>query len=324
VGVTPSQIVLNSIERYDWLYNSRNQRAYRTFWDTGTYVNSVYSSIFELQRMWYLAIFDWAGGGVQDVLKRLDQKDGKALTDPEYDEIAGDFYNDAQAAVGMIMAFYDSVINQPATFRDYQTQFDPFYGDILRIGISVDKLYTMFAFMDQQEVSNYSPNVNTFVSMYDAPFGARNQALSQRVLDDMLGASYDTFPWFRFTALGVFAAVTNGNLVSNVELKERIAIRRYENLDELTSVYGADVLERATGPSNPEQLFTQDGQEFVYTFLPDQGWHLVASRSRSPVSYQYMRDYNQALNSGADADLDDYGLKILLAYFEFYNNFVGF
>lgn len=324
VGVTPSQIVLNSIERYDWLYNTRNQRAYRTFWDTGAYTNSVYSSIYELQRMWYLTIFDWAGGGVQDVLKRLDQKDGKTLTDPEYDEIAADFYNDAQAAVGMTMAFYDAVINQPATFRDYQTTFDPFYGDILRLGISVDKLYTMFAFMDQQEVLNYSPNVNTFVSMYDAPFGTRNLALSQRVLDDMLGASYDTFPWFRYTALGVFAEATNGNLVSNVELKERIAIRRYENIGELTSVYGADILERATGTANPEQLFTQDGQEYVYTFLPDQGWHLVASRSRSPVSYQYMRDYNQALNAGADDTLDDYGLKILLAYFEFYNNFVGF
>jgi hypothetical protein len=284
----------------------------------------VFSSIFELQRLWYLSVFDWGGGGVQDVLKRLDQKDGKVLTDPEYNEISADFYNDAQAAVSLIMGFYDSVINQPASFRDYQTKYDPFYGDVLRLGISVDKVLTMMAFMDQQEVANYNPNIDTFVSMYDQPFGPRNQALSQRVLDDMLGASYDTFPWFRYTALGVFADVTNGNLVSNVELKDRIAIRRYETLDELTATYGDDILERATGPDNPEQLFTQDGQEYVYTFLPDQGWYLVASRSRSPVSYQFMRDYNQALNAGADGSLDDYGLKILLAYYEFYNNFVGF
>lgn len=324
LGITPSQITLNAIERYDWMYGMRNARAFRTFWDTGAYVNSVYAAIYDLQRMWYLTIFDWAGGGVQDVLKRLDQKNGAVLTDPEYNEIANDFYNDAMAANGMIMAFYDSVINQPAAFRDYQTEFDPFYGDILRLGISVDKLYTMFAFMDQQEVSNYSPNVNTFVSMYDAALGSRNYALSQRVLDNMLGASYDTFPWFRFTALGVFSSVTNGNLIGDVSLKERIAIRRYENLTELTSMYGADILERATGSGNPEQLFTHEGQELVYTFLPDQGWHLVASRSRSPVSYQYMRDYNQALNAGASATLDDYGLKILLAYYEFYNNFVGF
>src|SRR5690606_4362265 len=129
-----------------------------------------------------------------------------------------DFYNDAQAAVGLIMAFYDAIINQPARFRDYQTTFDPFYGDVLRLGISVDKLYAMFAFMDLHQVDNYDPNVNTYVSMYDTPLGARNFALSQRVLDDMLGASYDTYPWFRFSALGVFASVTNTNLISNLEL----------------------------------------------------------------------------------------------------------
>jgi len=324
LGVTPSQITLNAIERYDWLYSSRNQRAYRTFWDTTGYTNSVYASMYDLQRMWYLSVFDWGGGGVQDVLKRLDQKDGHALTDPEYNDIAADFYNDAQAAVGMTMAFYDSVINQPASFRNYQTTFDPYYGDILRLGISVDKLYTMFAFMDQQQVSNYNPNVNTYISMYDQPFGAQNLALSQHVLDDMLGASYDTFPWFRYTALGVFSSVTNSNLVSNVDLKDRIAIQRFETLDELKAKYGDDVLDRATGQDNPEQLFTQSGDEFVYTYLADQGWYLVANRSRSPVSYQYMRGYNQALNAGADDALDDYGLKILLAYFEYYNNFVGF
>jgi hypothetical protein len=324
LGVTPSQIVLNAIERYDWMYEFRNQRAYRTFWDTSTYLDSVYSSIFGLQRMWYLSVLDWQGGGVQGTLKRLDQKDGKALSDPEYDEIAADFYNDGQAAVGLMMAFYDAVINQPASFRNYQTTFDPFYGDVLRLGISVDKLYAMYAFMDLQQVSNYNPDVNTYVSMYDAPFGTRNVALSQRVLDDMLGASYDTYPWFRFSALGVFASVTNTNLVGNLQLRDRIAVQRYENLEELTSMYGADILDRVAPENNPQRIFTNDGQEYVYTYLPDQNWHLVASRSRSPVSYQYVRDYNQSLNASASGTLDNYGLKMLLAYYEFYNNFVGF
>ena len=37
-----------------------------------------------------------------------------------------------------------------------------------------------------------------------------------------------------------------------------------------------------------------------------------------------MKDYNDALNGGASGTLDNYGLKILLAYYEYYNNFVGF
>lgn len=326
LGVTPSQIVLNSIERYDWLYNIRNRRAYRTFWDTSAYTGTVYSDIFSLQRMWYLGIFDWAGGGVQQTLKSLDQvtPGRKVLTDEEYDAISVDFYDDISSAIDLTMAFYDAIINQPASQRNYQTEFDPFFGDVLRLGIVVDKLYASYAFMDLQDVYNYNPNVSTYVSMYDAPFGERNAALSQRVLDNMLGASYDTFPWFRFLAVNLFASATNTNLVDNLSLKERIAIQRFENQEEFELVYGAEALAEATSPDNPAQLFVHDGEQFSYAFLPDQGWHLVASRSRSPVSFQFMKDYNEDLNAGRPGDLDNYGLKILLAYYEYYNNFTGF
>jgi hypothetical protein len=326
LGITPSQIVLNTIERYDWLYELRNRRAYRTFWDTSRYNYSVFSSLFQLHRMWYLAIFDWGGGGVQDVLKRLDQVDDnrEVLTDQEYDEISLDFYNDISSALDMTMAFYDAIINQPASSRNYQTEFDPFYGDIIRLGIITDKLYAAFAFMDQQDVYNYNPNIQTYVAMYDATFGGRNLALSQRVLDNMLGANYDIFPWFRYLAVNLFAWATNSNLINGADLKERIAIKRYESLIAFNEEYGEEAYAETRRPDNPTQLFLHEGEQYVYTFLPDRGWHLVAGKSRSPVSFQYMKDYNDSLNAGASSSLDNFGLKILLAYYEYYNNFVGF
>jgi len=326
LGVTPSQIVLNTIERYDWLYEVRNRRAFRTFWDTSRYNYSVFSTLFSLHRMWYLGIFDWAGGGVQSVLKRLDQVDPERAvrSDAEYDEISIDFYNDISAATDLTMAFYDAIINQPASTRNYQTEFDPFYGDVIRLGIVVDKLYAAFAFMDLQPVYNYNPNIMTYVAMYDSPIGRQNYALSQRVLDNMLGSNYDIFPWFRYLAVNLFAWATNSNLVRSDQLKQRIAIKRFETLAEMEEELGPDAYEEALRPGNPTQLFTVDGEELVYTFLEDRGWHLVASKSRSPVSYQYMKDYNDALNGGASGTLDNYGLKILLAYYEYYNNFVGF
>lgn len=326
LGVTPSQIVLNAIERYDWLYSIRNRRAFRTFWDTSGYVGGVYNSIFPMLRMWYLSIFDWGGGRVQGTLKELDQTTPGAtvLTDQEYDEIAQDFYNDGIRAIGLTMAFYDAVINQPASFRDYQTDFDPFYGDILRIGIIIDKLFAMFAFMDLQEVYDYNPNVYTYVSLYDAPFADANTALSQRVLDNMLGASYDTFPWFKYYALAIFASVTNTNLVDKEELKERIAIRRFETAERFVEEYGQEALDRARAGDNPAQVFEHRGEQLVYTYLADRGWHLVSGRSRNPVSFQFMKEYNESLRAQGDDELDNYGLKILLAYYEYYNNFVGF
>lgn len=324
LGITPAQITLNAIEQYDWLYNLRNRRAYRKFWDTSSYVNAVYGAMFDIQRMWHLAIFDWGGGGVQETLKRLDQVNGgEVLTDPEYDEISTDFYNDISAAVGMTIAFYDAVINQPASFRNYQTEYDPFYGDILRLGIIIDKLFSTVAFMDLQDVY-YSPNVASYVSMWDAPFGSQNLALSQRVLDNMLGANYDTFAWFKYYALGIFASVSNTNLVGSIETKERIAIERYENEAEVRETYGDAAIDFARRIDNPQQTFVFEGEQYVYTYLPDRNWHLVARGSRSPVSYQFMREYNEDLNAGANPDSDNYGLKILLAYYEYFNNFVGF
>ena len=326
LGVTPSQITLNSIERYDWLYSIRNRRAYRTFWDTASYADQVYSAIFSLQRMWYLAIFDWGGGGIQDTLKRLDQIDDEreVLTDQEYDVIARDFLADVSASVDMSMAFMDAIINQDASTRNYQTEFDPFFGDVLRLGIIDDKLFATFAFMDLQEVSNYNPNIQTYVAMYDVTLDGRNLALSQRIMDDMLGANYDTFPWFRFLAVELFGTATNSNLVSDVGLRSRIAIRRYEELDELTAEFGAEVLTEVMREGNPAQIFVHEGEQYIYSYLEDQGWHLVANEARSPVSFQYMRDYNEALNGSRSGSQDNYGLKTLLAYYERYNNFVGF
>jgi hypothetical protein len=274
--------------------------------------------------MWYLALFDWGGGGVQAMLKQLDQIEGKpVLTQAQYDARTKDFYNDIVASVNMTVSFYDAVINQSASFRNYQTEYDPYYGDIRRLGIIIDKLFTTYAFMDLQDVY-YSPNISTYVSMYDAPFGTENLTLSQRVLDNMLGSSYDTFPWFKYLALNIFAAVTNSNLVGSPELKERIAIWRFNNAEDLYERFPRGEIEQALATGNTQQTFMHEGEEYVYSYIADRSWHLVAGKSRSPVSFQYMRDYNETLNGGASETLDNYGLKILLAYHEYYNNFVGF
>jgi hypothetical protein len=329
LGITPSQIVLNDIERYDWLYEMRNRRSYRTFWDTSTYYGSVYSGVFPLLRFWYMSLFDWGGGGVQDILKRLDQKEHESdpahpvLTPQQYNEIATDFVNDAIAANGLIMAFYDAVLSQSASFRNFQTEYDPYYGDIMRIGIVADKLYTTVAFMDFQEVNDYNPNVYTYVAMYDSPYGNRNVILSKRVLDDMLGANYDTFPWFKYLALNVFASAANSNLIGDIKLKDRIRIDRYNSREAFEEVFGTGVWQQIERPDNIAKFFFVNGEQYVYSYETERNWHLVARKSESPVSFSYMKDYNEALAAG-DTGTDNFGLKILLAYHEYYNNFSGY
>ncbi|MBI5547278.1 MAG: hypothetical protein HY901_25635, partial [Deltaproteobacteria bacterium] len=184
-------------------------------------------------------------------------------------------------------------------------------------------------------VYDYDPNLYTYVAMFDVPFGSRNGALAEKVLDNFLGANYDTFPWFKYYALNIFASVTNTNLVDSVQLKERIAVRRYDTREDFVAEFGQEAYDQATSGDNTSGTFTLAGDscdgathlacgEYVYTYLSDRGWHLVASKSRSPVSYQYIRDYNEELYGGADTTMDNYGLKVLLAYHEYFNNFSGY
>jgi len=123
------------------------------------------------------------------------------------------------------------------------------------MGIIIDKLFATYAFMDLQEVWNYNPNIYDYAAMYDYPFGTSTAALTQRVLDDMLGANYDTFAWFKYTALELFASATNSNLVSSIELKERIAIKRFDTLAAFEAEFGTDVLPQVQRQDNSSQVF---------------------------------------------------------------------
>ena len=44
----------------------------------------------------------------------------------------------------------------------------------------------------------------------------------------------------------------------------------------------------------------------------------------NPVSFQFIKDYNDTIRAQGSDTEDNFGLKILLAYYEYYNNFSGF
>jgi hypothetical protein len=122
----------------------------------------------------------------------------------------------------------------------------------------------------------------------------------------------------------IFGSVSNDSSFSSTEMKERIAMRRIESLERLAEEYGPSAHATATAAGHPGQLFEFNGEEYVYTYLAERGFHLVANRSRNPVSFKFIRDYNERLNELADDTADNYGLKIMLAYYEYFNNFSGY
>jgi hypothetical protein len=326
LGITPSQIVLNAIEDYDWNYKYRNFRVYKQIWDTSSYASGAYSSLFGPLRMWRLGVFDWGGGGVEETLKRLDQvdPDRPALDAQAYRDKAQDFYNEISAATNIAMAFYNAVLKQSAVHRNFQTEFDPYYGDVLRMGIIADKLFATMAFMDMHRVDDYNPNVETYASLYEYAVSDQSLEVAHRVLGDMIGANYETFPWFRYMALTVFAGAANSNLISDASLKDWIAIQRFPSLADFEEVYGPGAREVALRPDNAQQTFEHNGESYVYTYLPERNWHLVAGMSRNRHSYKTLVEYNEALRANTSRTMDSYALKLLVALHERFNNFSGY
>ena len=192
---------------------------------------------------------------------------------------------------------------------------------MIRLGIVVDKLYAAFAFMDLQPIYNYNPNIRTYVAMYDAPFGRRNFALSQRVLDNMLGSNYDIFPWFRYLAVNLYAWATNSNLINGAHLKDRIAIRRFESKAQFVEIFGdrhttmrlARIIPLNSSSTKVNNTYTPFGRP-------------LASRCRqvSQSSELPVRKITMMLSTVAPVEAWIIGLKILLSYYEYYNNFAGF
>ena len=121
-----------------------------------------------------------------------------------------------------------------------------------------------------------------------------------------------------------FAAQMDAKIPVTVERRGYITLEANLIVAAGTVLNRRMVMSQALAPDNSGQLFVHEAETYVYSYLPDRNWHLVARKSRSPVSFQYMRDYNNALNSGASGSLDNFGLKILLAYHEYFNNFQGF
>jgi hypothetical protein len=140
----------------------------------------------------------------------------------------------------------------------------------------------------------------------------------------MIGANYETFPWFRYMALTVFAGAANSNLISDASLKDWIAIQRFPSLADFEEVYGPGAREVALRPDNAQQTFEHNGESYVYTYLPERNWHLVAGMSRNRHSYKTLVEYNEALRANTSRTMDSYALKLLVALHERFNNFSGY
>jgi hypothetical protein len=218
LGVTPSEIVANEIDQYEWQYQYRNFRTYHKTWDLSNYAASVEGTIDDLRRFlsqWY---FDWSPTELTDTLHRIgitpppgSDGAGASSSIDYYNQLTQKFSTEMSKTNQMVAAFDEALIQQAAGERPYATVYDKFYGDETQQGIILDKLFAMTGFVGLWITDNYDQNqAGTYLSSWgDFDFDGSYQTVAETSVTSMIGTSYSAYPYFIPTAVALFAQDTH-------------------------------------------------------------------------------------------------------------------
>jgi hypothetical protein len=317
VGVTPTEIVKNTIEQYEWNYKFRNFRSYRKLWDLGGYAGSVLDTLYTLRRFLNLWMLDWNSSDLKNDLILLGVKGDEFF----FNNITDEFNDEMGRANRLIVNFYKAILQQSAGERSYATKFDNFFGDVTQQGIILDKYYAMFCHLALWPADNYDQNMYAYIAYHEVSNGnPLYYSNAQDVTDSMIGGQYDVYPWFKPTAVLLFAQDTHDVMFVDKAKQKWIEMRRFDRVQDMTDVYGFDPRTEALKSDNPYQTFMdKQGNKWIYYYLVDRQKHLTANKNWNPTAYKLLWDQNENLNIKKYSYVDDYEIKYYLDYYEYFN-----
>jgi hypothetical protein len=292
LGTTPSEILANDIDTYEWQFAWRNQRQFHKIWDDTKYADGPLDFVTELRRFNALGGLDLAGSVYQD-----ETAHAAALAD---------------GATRAVMAM-------TAIERPYATQYDPAFGDVTQQGIMLDKLFAMQAYFGAWPVVDYDPTRTAGTSVIAAAEAGA----------DTLLPGYDAFPWARPIAVAQFLSDTRPPAYA--QQRAWAGGRSFSSAFDLSAWFHSLAIQVAfvdpqTGvncsfapsclydPRAPRQYPSQthqsdafnefvgpDGNRYIWATLPG-GTALFCDRDRDSATYVVMRRYTSELASQDLAD----------------------
>jgi hypothetical protein len=216
LGVTPSEIIANEIDYYDWQYQWRNFRSYRKVWDNSAYADGIAETMQDLRRFLSMWTFDWSPGEVGTILRRIGitVPPGAISAQDYYQQLTQKFTTEMSVSNRTAAAFHEAVIQQASGDRPYKTVYDPFYGDETQQGIILDKLFAMQNFVDLwASTDNYDPNqTGVYISSWQDFGEASYNSVAQSAVTSMVGGQYAVYNYFIPLAVDIFAQATNNPL----------------------------------------------------------------------------------------------------------------
>jgi hypothetical protein len=329
LGSTPSEITAADIEAYEWNYNWRNFRQYYKVWDDSQYAVKVSNTITDMRRFPAMQAWDWSPTELTAKLIQvgINPPAGAANSGLFYQEITNQFQADVGAAELLDAAFHEAIIQQSTGERPYETQYDPYFGDVTQQGIAADKEISFVNWLGLWPYDNYDPSQSAGYwdsSMVQGP-GDQQPSQSWSTVGSMLGEKgpWDAYPEFFPNAVALFGHDTQSSLFTvlaypqmrdwiggHTFVREQDAIDYFANIavqnpqglngcttfetctynPMLPSVDAADV-----GHSNPttDAFIGPDGRRWVWTYLADRNVWVFCDQDRNSALYFQVLTYNQ-------------------------------
>jgi len=319
LGVTPSEIVANQIDSYEWQYQWRNYRVYRKIWDDSAYANGPSAIITDLRRFLSLWAFDWSTSELSDTLRRI------GITNPNpnssdleyYTSLTNKFNNDISGANQLIAAFHESIVQQSAGERPFKTIYDPFYGDVTQQGIILDKLYAIQSWVALWPTTNYDQNqAGSYISSWSTVGDNSYAYVAQSAAVSMIGGQYDIFPYAVPLAVAQFAQDTHspsfsGNDAVRNWIGGHVFYRLQDFLDYFRNLAVQNNYSDPTPGSNCTAFNTclydprapalndnhnrfvgPDKANWIWAYIPDRNAWVALQQEYNTASYLIVYNYN--------------------------------
>jgi hypothetical protein len=317
IGATPSAIIANTIDNYDWNWHFTNFRVFRKFWDNTFYANSPAAMMQDMRRFLMLWIYDWNSGEITDTLRRIGYAPPAgipALT--YYTQLENKFNNELSTANQLVGAFHKAVIQQSSGERPVATIYDQFYGDVTQQGIILDKLFAMQYWVGLWPGTNYDPNqAGAYFSSYSDSPDASYQTVAEDTVDSMIGGQYDAFPYFAPLAVSLFAQDTHspsftgridvrnwigGHVFSRVEdflayFRDVATQNNYVSPDgtiDCSGSFDACLYDPRPLSDQHNELIGPDKRKWIWAYIPDRNEYLALQKEVNTASYIIVRAYN--------------------------------
>jgi len=340
MGTTPSEIIANALESYEWGYAWRNFRVYRKFWDNSGYAGSPAGITQDLRKFLSMWIYDWSTGELMDTLRRIGMKnpDSNGSDAAYFAQLADKFNAEMSTANQIVAAFHKAVIQQGSGERPFATIYDKYYGDVTQQGIILDKLYAMIGWVGMWPTDNYDQNqAGAWFASYSGLGDASYASVAEDAVDSMVGGQYNVYAYFRPLAVTQFAMDTHdpsyccrldvrdwtggqpfSRLEDFLQYFRNIAVQNNYQADGCDLGFDSCKYDPRDHSDSHHEFIAPDKRVYIWSYVPDRNQYIAVQKDRNTASYVIVRSFNDDVVN----QLDDgsypgnaFGLELPMKYF---------